>query len=184
MILVILLILLLYLLIVKHMIYMSERRNVSIMEYSAEIFFATIMFIGGMLGLLSEDIGTSVFMLVGLFWYSIKTNSLFNLSRYFVGVAGIIERVFSMGFVLYLVIIFIGGIAIYSIVNISNGIATGGGQNYPDVNNSPGTHKVEPHWVDGYTKDDGTQVDGYWRGGEDGYYRSNPDGIKENNLNQ
>jgi hypothetical protein len=37
-----------------------------------------------------------------------------------------------------------------------------------------GTHHVDPHWVDGYERSDGTQVDGYWRGGEDGYERSDP----------
>lgn len=43
-------------------------------------------------------------------------------------------------------------------------------------------HHVEPHWVDGYERSDGTKVDGYWRGGEDGYNRSNPDGDPSNNL--
>ncbi|MGG2114149.1 hypothetical protein OCI51_25895 (plasmid) [Lysinibacillus capsici] len=31
------------------------------------------------------------------------------------------------------------------------------------------------HWVDGYTRSDGTYVKGHWR--------SNPDGITSNNLN-
>lgn len=47
---------------------------------------------------------------------------------------------------------------------------------------SNGIHHVEPHWVDGYERSDGTTVEGYWRGGEDGYYRSNPDGNPFNNL--
>lgn len=44
------------------------------------------------------------------------------------------------------------------------------------------THHVDPHWVDGYERSDGTEVDGYWRGGEDGYERSDPDGDISNNL--
>jgi hypothetical protein len=43
-------------------------------------------------------------------------------------------------------------------------------------------HHVDPHWVDGYERSDGTDVEGYWRGGEDGYERSNPDGDPSNNL--
>lgn len=173
---------LLYLLIVRHLINMSEKRNVSIMVYSSDIFGATLMFIGGMVGLLTNDIFTSAFMLVALFLHSVRTNSLFNVSKYFMGIASVIEKIIAMGYVLYIVIIFITGVAVYSIVNISNSIATGSSK-YQNVNDSPGIHKVDPHWVNGYTKDNGTQVDGYWRGGENGYYRSNPDGIKENNLN-
>lgn len=52
-------------------------------------------------------------------------------------------------------------------------------ESYDEV---PGTHHVDPHWVDGYTREDGTEVDGYWRGGDDGYERSNPDGDPSNNL--
>ncbi|WP_282353707.1 hypothetical protein [Exiguobacterium antarcticum] len=33
-------------------------------------------------------------------------------------------------------------------------------------------HHVDSHWVEGYTKQDGTIVDGYYRGGEGGYFRS------------
>ncbi|NHC43603.1 hypothetical protein G6549_27575 [Bacillus sp. MM2020_1] len=44
-------------------------------------------------------------------------------------------------------------------------------------------HHVESHWVEGYTRSEGTEVDGYWRGGEDGYYRSDPDDDTSNNLN-
>ncbi|MDT8860299.1 hypothetical protein N0O92_08635 [Alkalihalobacillus sp. MEB130] len=47
---------------------------------------------------------------------------------------------------------------------------------------TPGIHHVQPHWVNGYERSDGTMVDGYWRGGEDGYYRSNPDGNPDNNI--
>lgn len=36
-------------------------------------------------------------------------------------------------------------------------------------------HHVDPHSVDGYERQDGTEVDGYYRGGEDGYERSDPD---------
>ncbi|MBM7606221.1 hypothetical protein JOC75_004269 [Metabacillus crassostreae] len=50
---------------------------------------------------------------------------------------------------------------------------------YTDESN---IHHVDPHWVNGYTRDDGTEVEGYWRGGEDGYDRSNPDGDSSNNL--
>lgn len=45
-------------------------------------------------------------------------------------------------------------------------------------------HHVNPHYVEGYVRSDGTVVNGYFRDGDgDGYLRSNPDGIKENNLN-
>lgn len=44
-------------------------------------------------------------------------------------------------------------------------------------------HHVDPHWVDGYQRSDGTVVEGYWCGGETGYERSNPDGDVSNNLN-
>ncbi len=33
-------------------------------------------------------------------------------------------------------------------------------------------HHVDSHWVEGYTRQDGTVVDGYYRGGEEGYFRS------------
>lgn len=36
------------------------------------------------------------------------------------------------------------------------------------------THHVDPHYVEGYRRSDGTYVEGYWRGGDDGYYRSDP----------
>jgi hypothetical protein len=32
---------------------------------------------------------------------------------------------------------------------------------------------VDPHYVDGYDKADGTHVDGYWRGGQEGYDTTN-----------
>ncbi|WP_156816885.1 hypothetical protein [Salsuginibacillus kocurii] len=50
-----------------------------------------------------------------------------------------------------------------------------------------GEHFVEPHHVDGYVREDGVEVDSYWRDGDGdtsvdltaeeggGYYRSNPD---------
>jgi hypothetical protein len=64
------------------------------------------------------------------------------------------------------------------------------GEEYPDadeiVENSyeveNGTHHVDPHYVEGYERSDGTYVEGYWRGGEEGYERSNPDGDPSNNL--
>lgn len=55
-------------------------------------------------------------------------------------------------------------------------------------------HFVEPHWVDGYFREDGTYVGGYWRDGDGnplttltleeggGYWRTNPDGDPGNNL--
>ena len=61
-------------------------------------------------------------------------------------------------------------------------------------NDDPGTHHVKPHWVEGYTRADGTYVGGYWRDGDGdtsvdldedeggGYIRSNPDGDPTNNL--
>ncbi|MEC2071415.1 hypothetical protein [Alkalihalophilus marmarensis] len=59
----------------------------------------------------------------------------------------------------------------------------------------PGTHNVDPHYVNGYERADGTVVEGYWRDGDGdtsvnlskedggGYERSNPDGDPTNNLN-
>jgi tryptophan-rich sensory protein len=53
---------------------------------------------------------------------------------------------------------------------------------------------VDPHYVSGYEREDGTYVDGYWRDGDGdtsinrtveeggGYWRSNPDGNPHNNL--
>jgi hypothetical protein len=57
----------------------------------------------------------------------------------------------------------------------------------------PGVHHVDAHWVDGYTRADGTFVEGHWRDGDGnpnttlseqqgGYMRSNPDGNPFNNL--
>ena len=40
----------------------------------------------------------------------------------------------------------------------------------------PTTANTAVHWVDGYTRADGTHVEGY--------FRSNPDGITSNNLNK
>ncbi|EJR17899.1 hypothetical protein LKL81_24230 [Bacillus paranthracis] len=49
------------------------------------------------------------------------------------------------------------------------------GEDYDDVEpDNADTQHVDPHWVDGYERSDGTEVDGYWRGGDDGYERSNP----------
>lgn len=60
-----------------------------------------------------------------------------------------------------------------------------------DVGN---THFVNPHYVDGYFRSDGTFVEGYFRDGDGntsidrsaeqggGYIRSNPDGNPFNNL--
>ncbi|QOR66361.1 hypothetical protein IM538_21770 [Cytobacillus suaedae] len=44
-------------------------------------------------------------------------------------------------------------------------------------------HYVKPHYVQGYVREDGTAVDGYFRDGKHGagYLRSNPDEILENN---
>jgi hypothetical protein len=50
------------------------------------------------------------------------------------------------------------------------------------VTDDDNIHHVDPHWVEGYERSDGTEVDGYWRGGEDGYERSDPDGDVTNNL--
>ncbi|MEK3725826.1 DUF3892 domain-containing protein [Paenibacillus sp. FSL H8-0034] len=44
-------------------------------------------------------------------------------------------------------------------------------------------HMVKPHLVNGYIREDGTDVKPYIRDGNgDGYLRSNPDGILSNNL--
>ncbi|WP_139193786.1 hypothetical protein [Anaerobacillus alkalidiazotrophicus] len=65
---------------------------------------------------------------------------------------------------------------------------------HPLVSGDPGTHFVEPHYVEGYVKANGTEVSGYWRDGDGdtsvnrtvedggGYMRSNPDGDPSNNL--
>jgi hypothetical protein len=50
------------------------------------------------------------------------------------------------------------------------------------VEEDDGTHHVDSHYVEGYERSDGTEVDGYWRGGEDGYERSDPDDSLDNNL--
>jgi hypothetical protein len=67
--------------------------------------------------------------------------------------------------------------------------------NIPTDSPEPDTHFVNPHEVSGYTKQDGTVVDGYYRDGDGdastqlskedggGYIRSNPDGNPSNNLN-
>lgn len=64
---------------------------------------------------------------------------------------------------------------------------------YVDHQN-PGAHFVEPHHVDGYFRQDGTYVEGYWRDGDGntdidltssdggGYTQTNPDGDPTNNL--
>lgn len=56
------------------------------------------------------------------------------------------------------------------------------------------SHHVTPHYVDGYLRQDGTYVEGYYRDGDGntsinrtaeqggGYARSNPDGIPWNNF--
>ncbi|MDF2800656.1 MAG: hypothetical protein K0S61_559 [Anaerocolumna sp.] len=64
--------------------------------------------------------------------------------------------------------------------NMEEGYSSDSGSDNYDYSN---THHVDPHWVDSYTRSDGTQVDGYWRGGFDGYERSNPDDSTWNNLN-
>ncbi|ATA61583.1 hypothetical protein GS458_3156 [Geobacillus stearothermophilus] len=58
---------------------------------------------------------------------------------------------------------------------------------------SPGTHHVRPHWVEGHWRD-GQWIEGYWRDGDGntdvnlteeqggGYERTNPDGNPGNNL--
>jgi len=53
-----------------------------------------------------------------------------------------------------------------------------------NVANGTEVHHVEPHYVEGYYRADGTYVEGYMRDGEDGngYLRSNPDGDPSNNL--
>lgn len=56
------------------------------------------------------------------------------------------------------------------------------------------THFVNPHYVEGYVRQDGTYVEGYWRDGDNdtsvnrdvhdggGYDRTNPDDFLYNNL--
>lgn len=40
---------------------------------------------------------------------------------------------------------------------------------------NPNNHHVDPHWVNDYYREDGTHVEGYWRGGNSGWEQSNPD---------
>lgn len=51
-----------------------------------------------------------------------------------------------------------------------------------ETDDSPGIHHVEPHYVEGYYRSDGTYVEGYQRGGDSGYYRSDPDSSTSNNI--
>lgn len=60
---------------------------------------------------------------------------------------------------------------------------------------NPHQHFVNPHYVEGYTREDGTYVEGYWRDGDGntdidldvhhggGYQQTNPDDNPFNNLN-
>jgi len=43
-----------------------------------------------------------------------------------------------------------------------------------ELEDNSDSHHVESHWVDDYERSDGTEVDGYWRGGDHGYERSDP----------
>ena len=51
-----------------------------------------------------------------------------------------------------------------------------------EYNSDSRNHQVSPHSVEGYQRGDGTEVQGYWRGGDSGYSRSNPDGNPNNNI--
>lgn len=63
-----------------------------------------------------------------------------------------------------------------------------------DAINDAELHHVNPHYVEGYDRADGTHVEGYWRDGDGntsvnlseeqggGYMQSNPDNQTENNL--
>ncbi|KGP74575.1 DUF3892 domain-containing protein [Pontibacillus yanchengensis] len=66
---------------------------------------------------------------------------------------------------------------------------------FPELHlNMANTHFVDPHYVDGYYRSDGTYVEGYFRDGDGntntnrskeqggGYIRTNPDGSPFNNL--
>jgi hypothetical protein len=67
-------------------------------------------------------------------------------------------------------------------------------QDFPIDSSESSTTFVDPHFVNGYEREDGTYVDGYWRDGDGdtsinrtiekggGYWRSNPDGNPHNNL--
>lgn len=84
---------------------------------------------------------------------------------------------------------FIGSYVYENIINIPeiDNFQTDSSDDYIDIETDTveyddNIHHVDPHMVDGYERSDGTQVDGYWRGGEDGYDRSDPDGDSSNNL--
>lgn len=59
---------------------------------------------------------------------------------------------------------------------------SGNYDSYDVEENNSGVHHVDRHWVDGYIRSDGAEVEGYWRGGEKGYERSNPDNSLDNNI--
>lgn len=84
---------------------------------------------------------------------------------------------------------FVGSYVYENIINIPeiDNFQTDSSDDYIDIETDTveyddNIHHVDPHMVDGYERSDGTQVDGYWRGGEDGYDRSDPDGDLSNNL--
>lgn len=64
---------------------------------------------------------------------------------------------------------------------------------FPKFDLMPGEHFVQPHFVEGYVRGDGTNVEGYYRDGDGntdvdhsvseggGYSRTNPDGVEFNN---
>ncbi|WP_238392665.1 hypothetical protein [Paenibacillus antri] len=81
----------------------------------------------------------------------------------------------------------VGAIAV-GIIDVADGAdaahAEGTALTEAPVETEPGVHHVEPHYVEGYYREDGTYVEGYYRDGVDGdgYVRTNPDGDPNNNL--
>ena len=101
-----------------------------------------------------------------------------------------LSRIFSLGYgATYIVTVgfglvvvssicsyFIGGfLFVFSDSPIKDNDYNYGGNGYEvESNSDSGTHHVSPHYVESYERSDGTQVEGYHRGGEDGYERSDP----------
>ncbi|MFJ5718140.1 hypothetical protein [Neobacillus sp. NPDC093127] len=85
-------------------------------------------------------------------------------------------------------------IGVVDLVDEADGIDLDSDVADTNIDSDPGVHHVDPHYVNGYVRSDGTEVSGYWRDGDGdpnthltaeqggGYIRTNPDGIEENNI--
>lgn len=84
-----------------------------------------------------------------------------------------------------------GSVDTNSVASHSGGVQVASGL---ETSEDPAVHHVKPHEVSGYTRADGTYVEGYYRDGDGpntqlteqqggGYLRTNADGTIQNNLN-